>query len=268
MPPRCRRDVPGKGRRAGRRAGRARLGADLPVHRPDILRLDRLAHALAAAALRRLDHDRVADLLRHFDRLLGGGDARGLEDVIGHLKRAVARRRDRHAGARPLDARHAGGLCDDGGRDLVSEEEHRPIGRADESDPKRLERARQIGILGCVAPAGPHRVALVRLREPDDQVHVGVVVEVGPAGHFEEGVRRVDVLSVRLRRSGGTRWAGRQGGRADALIGAMGCRRGRGGRARACAWEGLEGWRHARTLRSSGVAIAKSLMRLSSPNMV
>ncbi len=92
------------------------------------------AHALAAAAGGRLEHDRVADVLGHLD------------GVIGVLHRA-GEARDR------VDAGLVGQLL---GRDLVAHRLDRAGVRADEDDIRRVQGRPELGVLGQETVARVH----------------------------------------------------------------------------------------------------------------
>ena len=96
------------------------------------------ADAAPAAAGGGLDHQRVADALGVLARLLD------------RLDRAVAPRRDRHAGL----------LGHQLGLDLVAQLAHDVAGRADEDEAHLLDHVGERGVLGDEAPAGPDGVGL------------------------------------------------------------------------------------------------------------
>ena len=174
------------------------LVCHLLVHPLDLTRLDRLANALAAAALGRLDHNRVADALCDLERLGGGAHAALEKGLIVHIDAAVFLDLHINARARPRDARHLRRLGNDGRGNLVAEEEHRALAGPDEDDAHLFARLRELRVLRCVAPAGPHRVDLVQLRHRRDQRDVCVVIEVWATRHRIVSVREVEVLRRRL----------------------------------------------------------------------
>ena len=114
------------------------------------------AHTAAAAAVGRLEHDGIADLLGDGLRLLGG-----LHGVV-------------HAG----DDGHTGGDGDLLGGDLVAHGVHAGHGRPDEGDAVLLTGLDEAGVLGQEAVAGMDRVDVVVLGDLDD----GVDVEIGVDG--------------------------------------------------------------------------------------
>ena len=97
------------------------------------------AHAAAAAAGRRLDHQRHAEALALLDRLLDG------------LDRPAAPGRDRNAGL-------LGQLL---GLDLVAQRAHDVGVGADEDDPEAVAQLSERRMLGDEAPADPRGVRLV-----------------------------------------------------------------------------------------------------------
>mmetsp|Transcript_32105 Transcript_32105/g.81797 ORF Transcript_32105/g.81797 Transcript_32105/m.81797 type:complete len:271 (-) Transcript_32105:669-1481(-) len=88
------------------------------------------ADALAAAALGRLEHDRVADAVGGCDGLFLRVDARGVELVEGDV--AVLVEVGGHAVAVPRHRRDARLLRDEVGADLVAQHAHNRRGRPDE----------------------------------------------------------------------------------------------------------------------------------------
>ena len=134
------------------------------------------AHALAAAARGRLDHDRVADA--------GGGGVQG----GGRLIRAVIARDQRHAGLR--HQRLGGGFGAhgaDGGR-----------GRADEGDPRGGAGFGEVRVFAQEAVA---RVDGVRAGAPghvQDQVAAQVGIAGGGGTQAIRGVRHRDMQAVRI----------------------------------------------------------------------
>ncbi len=132
--------------------GRAGLG--LRGHEVDLEFLDvaRDAHPLAAAARRRLDQDREADLLGEGECLVVG-----LDD-------SVAARHRRHAGG-------GHGLARDR---LVAHPLDGVRRRADEDDARILACAREVGVLGEEAVARVDRLRAGLKRRRDDVGHVEV----------------------------------------------------------------------------------------------
>ncbi len=110
-----------------------------------------------APARGRLDHQRVADLLRVL--------ARGLD--VRH--RAAAPRRERHADLLGQPLR----------RDLVAELAHHLGGRADEHDVQAAAQLGELGLLGDEPPARPRGVGPGQAQRPLQLVvvEVGVVAE-------------------------------------------------------------------------------------------
>eukprot|EP00962_Isochrysis_galbana_P004016 scaffold1116_cov103-Isochrysis_galbana.AAC.14 len=168
------------------------------VHGSNLLRLRGHPHALAPAALGGLDHDGVADALGDAHRLLRRVDARLGELVLGHVHPAVGVGLHSHACARPGDARHARRFGDDGRGNLVAQQEHGTVCRADEDHPILLQRPGQRRVLRRMAPTRPDGVDAVVKCKPHDHRDVGIVVEVGAARHLDEGVRMVQVHRVGL----------------------------------------------------------------------
>jgi hypothetical protein len=112
-------------------------------------------HAAPAAAGRRLDHEREAELLPDADGILHA------------LHRAAAPGRHRHAGllGQPLAL------------DLVAERAHDARVRADEDDAEALAQLCEGGVLGHESPADPRRVGPGLDQRPLERC----VVEVGAA---------------------------------------------------------------------------------------
>ena len=120
------------------------------------------AHALAAAAGRRLDHHRIADLVGDLGRLLG---------VLDHAEMA-GHGRDLRLGGELLRL------------DLVA---HRLDGldvRADENDAGLCERAGEGGVLRKEAVAGMDGVGAGLLGGGDDLVDVEIGLARGGAGRY------------------------------------------------------------------------------------
>jgi len=145
-----------------------------------------LADAAAAAAGRRLEHQRVADAL-----------GRG-EGILEAVDPAPAPRGDGHPDL----------LGDELAADLVAQPSHRLAGRPDERDAQRGHEVGERGVLGDEAPADPHGVR-ARLGQ-----HAGqqVVVQVRPLRRRPERVRLVGLtrehgraLGVRVERDRGDR---------------------------------------------------------------
>ena len=103
----------------------------------ELVLVERDAKALAAAAARRLDRDRVADLgVDHLRRGVDVGDRLG----------------------RSRDDRHARGLHQLARPRLRAHRVDRARGRADEDDPGLLAGAREVGVLGKEAVARVNRL--------------------------------------------------------------------------------------------------------------
>jgi hypothetical protein len=132
------------------------------------------AEALAAAAARGLDRDRVAD-------------------VLGDLLR-VLERLDRLGGAG--HDRHAGVLHQLAGAGLGAHRLDGAAGRPDERDPVLLQRLGEAGVLGQEAVAGVHGLGARLLADLDDLVDL----EVGLGGRARADQVRLagplDVLRV------------------------------------------------------------------------
>jgi len=113
------------------------------------------AHPAAAAAGRRLDDDRIADLAR---------EPRVLLRVVG--QRPVRARHARHP-ARPhrLDRRH-----------LVAHQADRLRSGADEHEPALFDALREVGVLGQEAVARVDRDRIRDLRGRDDRGHVEIAL--------------------------------------------------------------------------------------------
>ena len=123
--------------------------------------------AAAPAARRRLDHQRVADRL---------GVPRG---VLGGVDRPAAPGRDRHAG----------GLGEPLGLDLVADAAHHLGAGPDEDDAEPLAQLDEPRILGHEAPADPDGVGAGGDERPLERL----VVEIADAG---VGVERDDLVGV------------------------------------------------------------------------
>ena len=109
---------------------------------------------------------------------------RVLARLLDRLDRAVAPRRDRHAGL----------LGHQLGLDLVAQRAHHVAGRADEHQPHLLDHVRERGVLGDEAPAGPDGVGLGR----DQRLLEALVVEVGagPLAVLVDGRGRAEVVGL------------------------------------------------------------------------
>ena len=128
--------------------GGARL-APRPLERlAQVALVERDAHALAAAAGRGLDHQRVADRGGVRRRASGSRDRLG---VAGHDA-------DAGLGREAL------------GRELVAHGPDRCGRRADEDDPAAVERLGEVGVLGEKAVARVDRVGAGPARRLDDPV--------------------------------------------------------------------------------------------------
>ncbi len=131
----------------------ARLGAGSLERVGDLAGLLDASHAAAAAARRRLDHQREAELV---------ADPLGVLDAVD---RPAAPRRDRHAGL-------LGQLL---GLDLVAERAHDVGVRPGEDDAEPLAQLGEGGVLGHEAPADPGGVGPGLGQGPLERL----VVEVG-----------------------------------------------------------------------------------------
>ena len=167
---------------------------DVGVGHLELLHVGGLADALSAAALRGLDHDGEADTLGPPAGIFRTGHHGLVEDVLRHL--AFFGELAGQAVAAPGDARHLGRLRQNVRRDLVAQGGHDAAGGPDEGDANLLELGRQLGVLARMAPARPHCVHLLLLRNAADQVHVGVVVDVLPGGDLHKRVCQSDELRV------------------------------------------------------------------------
>mmetsp|Transcript_5933 Transcript_5933/g.20770 ORF Transcript_5933/g.20770 Transcript_5933/m.20770 type:complete len:1684 (+) Transcript_5933:5712-10763(+) len=172
-----------------RRAGHLR--GNLREAGRHLLVVGHLADALAAAALARLDHARVAHALDAVQGVLHAVQRRLVEHV----------RRDGRAGHREPRARprydvHVTRLREEVRADLVAHRLHALRRGAQEYDAVLAQRRGQLGVLRRVAPAGPHRLGLHAPRHLDDELDVVVVVAVGAAGDAHELVGEADVLRV------------------------------------------------------------------------
>ena len=136
--------------------------------------LQRDAEALAAAAARGLDGDRVADLLG---------------DLLGLLERL-----DRVGGAR--DDRHAGVLHQLAGAGLGAHRLDRARGRADERDAGLLQALGERGVLGQEAVAGVDGLGAGGLDDLHDLVHVEVGLGRRPGPEQVRLAGPLDVLGV------------------------------------------------------------------------
>ncbi len=119
-------------------------------------RLDHL-HAAPATAVRRLDGDRVAELLAECGDVVGAGDQ------LGGAGDAV-------------DALLLGGVA---GRDLVAHHLDRLGRRADEGHARLGDAAGEVGVLGEEAVAGMHRLGARLLDHLDQFVRVDVALGRG-----------------------------------------------------------------------------------------
>mmetsp|Transcript_45652 Transcript_45652/g.84712 ORF Transcript_45652/g.84712 Transcript_45652/m.84712 type:complete len:571 (+) Transcript_45652:813-2525(+) len=181
------------------------LVLDLDVIRTEILLVVDEADALASASLGRLDHDAVLvpDLLGRLDGLLDVPAGGLLEGLLGDgtllgqlgLERAVVGAAVR---SRPGDRGDLGRLGQDVGGDLISQNAHHRTGRADELDAHVIESVGQHRVLRSVSPPGPDGIDAVLLRELDNHVDIGVVVQVLAPGHLHERIGQTDELGVRL----------------------------------------------------------------------
>ena len=89
-----------------------------------------------------------------------------------------------------------GGLGENVGGDLVTEDVHDGPSRSDELDTLGLESVGEPGVLRGVSPARPHGIDALTDSDVDDDVDVGVVVLVASAGNLDVRVgcgRRGDV---------------------------------------------------------------------------
>mmetsp|Transcript_26613 Transcript_26613/g.77749 ORF Transcript_26613/g.77749 Transcript_26613/m.77749 type:complete len:459 (+) Transcript_26613:417-1793(+) len=135
------------------------------------------AHALAAAAGRRLDHHREANLARDTGRLVG---------VRDHALKA----RDRGDAS----------LCGEAlGLDLVAHRVDRKGGRADEGHARRLHRLGEGCVLREEAVAGVHRLGAGRRDGVEDAVDPQVRVGRRRAAHTHRLTRQRDVRRPRVR---------------------------------------------------------------------
>ena len=151
-------------------------------------------HPATAAAERRLDADRPAELLAEGADLVG---------ALGELGRAG---HDRYVAAdRRLTARH-----------LVAHLVHRARRRADELDPERRDRAGEVGVLAEEAVAGVDRVGAARRQRPEHGLGVDVALGDGLAAECvrlvgEPHVERI-AIEIGVDRNGrDSHFAGRRG---------------------------------------------------------
>mmetsp|Transcript_92558 Transcript_92558/g.238967 ORF Transcript_92558/g.238967 Transcript_92558/m.238967 type:complete len:442 (-) Transcript_92558:210-1535(-) len=177
---------------------RARRGLVLHLREAGLNLLAVRAHAdaLAAATLRGLQHHGVADALSAGDGLVDGAEARLVEDLVrdGALRGQVGLQ----AVPAPGDRRHASGLCQDAGRDLVTKHGHDGRARAHERNAELRQLRGESRVLGGVAPAGPHGVHALLPSDLADQIHVGVVVHVLAGRHLHVGAGHAHELGVRV----------------------------------------------------------------------
>lgn len=211
-------------REGARRQHTGNLGEDSLERLLEVRLLLDHADALSSATLGRLDHDRVANLCRALEALVGVVDARLLVNLVRDGDEAVVGRRhlvDARTG--PVHARDLRVLRDDGRRDLVAERAHGRAGRADEDNLvlRGGERFGQARVLRGVtpvrktrnmisdqgradeerdesrdAPAGPDGVNARALRNIDNDVDVGIIVVVGATGHLDVLVGHANVVGV------------------------------------------------------------------------
>ena len=122
-------------------------------------------HALAAAASRRLDEDRVADPLR------------GLAEDGVRLARIVVPRQHRNAQRRGQLAR----------RGLVAHRPDRRRWRTDPAHPGRADAIGEVGVLGEEPEAGVDGIAARRDGGSHDRARVEQVQRGGPVGRRDDG---------------------------------------------------------------------------------
>mmetsp|Transcript_38904 Transcript_38904/g.69661 ORF Transcript_38904/g.69661 Transcript_38904/m.69661 type:complete len:209 (+) Transcript_38904:5782-6408(+) len=175
-----------------RRAGHLR--PDLIVIGNQLLLVGRHADPLAATALRRLEHDRVADAVRGVKGLLKRVDAALVEGLLGNG--AILGEVSHESIATPWDGGHTGGLSQDVGSNLVAQYAHDRGCWSDKCDATFLERARQLRLLTGVAPARPHGISANFGCQRHDEGDIGVVVPVGATRNLDEVIRLADELGV------------------------------------------------------------------------
>ena len=142
--------------------------------RQELVRRTHDAHALAAAAVRGLDHQRIADAvgfaLQCFRRLV-------LPGVAG-------------------DHRHAGGLHQLLGSCLAAHPAHGRGGRADEGQTGRGHGVGEVRVLAEEAVAGMHRLRARRPRDFDDRIAAQITVRRPRPADGPGLVRLAHVLRV------------------------------------------------------------------------
>mmetsp|Transcript_15041 Transcript_15041/g.36104 ORF Transcript_15041/g.36104 Transcript_15041/m.36104 type:complete len:678 (-) Transcript_15041:325-2358(-) len=160
---------------------------------------------LSSTSLRGFDHDTVfiANTRRGFNCLLNIASSTLLENFLGDgplriqvcLERAVIRPAK---GSAPWDGGNLGSLRKDVGGDFISQDRHDRSGGTNELDSQAVECVGKLRILGSVSPSGPHRVHSLLLRNFDNDVDVGVVVQVLSRRNFYVSISQTDEFGIGL----------------------------------------------------------------------
>ena len=142
-----------------------------------------------------LQHDRKTNTSRRLDALVDGSDHRLVENFIrnGTLLGQVGF----ETVTRPRDGRNLRSLRQNVRRNLITQHTHHRRSRADELHTNRLERGRELRVLGRVTPTRPHSVHTFTLRDFCNERHVRVVVLVGTTRNFNVIVREADEFGIR-----------------------------------------------------------------------
>mmetsp|Transcript_33651 Transcript_33651/g.68849 ORF Transcript_33651/g.68849 Transcript_33651/m.68849 type:complete len:414 (-) Transcript_33651:479-1720(-) len=98
----------------------------------------------------------------------------------------------------PRNGWNASRLCQDVGRNLVTQHRHHGRGGANEGDAKWFQTIRKFGILRSMSPARPYSIHALRLGNIHNEVNIGIVVDVFSSRDFNVGICQSNEFGICL----------------------------------------------------------------------